>query len=143
VLLDRSASMARMHDGVRLVDHAVRKLPEITARVPAGARVEVAWFDSKVEPVGYVASGRSSIADVTAPAVLTGGTDFAAAMTWAAARCDAARTGGGPLAVHVVTDLQRTGFGNLEAFAFPKDVPVRVWDAGPAAAANVAVTEVR
>src|SRR5439155_2159701 len=109
----------------------------------AGARLEVAWFDSKVEPVGYVASGRSSIADVTAPAVLTGGTDFAAAMTWAAARCDAARTGGGPLAVHVVTDLQRTGFGNLEAFAFPKDVPVRVWDVGPAPAANVAVTEVR
>jgi hypothetical protein len=143
VLLDRSASMARLRDGVRLVDHAVQKLPEITARVPAGAKVEVAWFDSKVEPVGDTASGRSPVAGVTAPAALTGGTDFAAAMTWAAARCDAARDGGGPLAVHVVTDLQRTGFGSLEAFAFPKDVPVRVWDVGPAPAANIAVTEVR
>jgi hypothetical protein len=143
VLLDRSASMARTRDGARLVDHAVRKLPEIAARALAGARVEVAWFDSKVEPVGYAADGRSSFADVTAPAVLTGGTDFAAALTWAAACCDAARGGGGPLGVHVVTDLQRTGFGSLEAFAFPKDVPVRVWDVGPAAAANVAVTEVR
>jgi hypothetical protein len=142
VLLDRSASMARTRDGGRLVDHAVRMLPEIAARAPAGARVEVAWFDSKVEPVGYAADGRSSFADVTAPAALTGGTDFAAALTWAVARCDAAR-GGGPLAVHVVTDLQRTGFGSLEGFAFPKDVPVRVWDVGPAAAANVAVTEVR
>jgi Aerotolerance regulator N-terminal len=142
VLLDRSASMARTRDGARLVDHALRTLPQIAARVPAGARVEVAWFDTKVEPVGYAADGRSSFAGLAAPAALTGGTDFAAAMTWAAARCDAAR-GGGPLAVHVVTDLQRTGFGNLEAFAFPKDVPVRVWDVGPAAAANVAVTEVR
>src|SRR5262249_23785952 len=84
VLLDRSASMARIRDGVRLVDHAVRKLPEISAHVPAGCQVEVAWFDSKVEPVGYAASGRSSVADVSAPASLTGGTDFAAAMTWAA-----------------------------------------------------------
>src|SRR5215470_11345040 len=98
VLLDRSASMARTRDGARLVDHAVRALPDIAARAPAGARVEVAWFDSQVEPVGYAADGRSSFADVTAPAALTGGTDFAAALTWAAARCDAARGGGGPLA---------------------------------------------
>jgi hypothetical protein len=143
VLLDRSASMGRMRDGARLADHAVRTLPAIAARVPAGARVEVAWFDSKVEPVGYAASGRQSFADVTAPSALTGGTDFAAAMTWAAARCDTARSRGGPLAVHVVTDLQRTGFGSLEAFAFPKDVPVRVWHVGFPTAANVAVTEVR
>src|SRR5262249_30645113 len=138
-----TASMARTRDGARLVDHAVRTLPEIAARAPAGTRVEVAWFDSKVEPVGYAADGRSSFDDVTAPAALTGGTDFAAALTWAAARGDAARGGGGRRAAHVVTDLQRTGFGSLEAFASPKDVPVRVWDVGPAAAANVAVTEVR
>src|SRR5437660_1571393 len=100
VLLDRSASMARTRDGARLVDHALRTLPQIAARVPAGARVEVAWFDTKVEPVGYAADGRTSFADLAAPAALTGGTDFAAAMTWAAARCHAAR-GGGPLAVHV------------------------------------------
>ena len=38
--------------------------------------------------------------------------------------------------------LQRTGFGNLEAFTFPKDIQVHVWDVGPAASANVAVIEV-
>ena len=42
-----------------------------------------------------------------------------------------------------ITDLQRTGFGSLDTFTFPKDVPVRIWDVGPAASANVAVTEVR
>ena len=31
----------------------------------------------------------------------------------------------------------------LEAFSFPKDVPVHVWDVGAASSGNVAVTEVR
>ncbi len=142
VLIDRSASMGRQRDGVRLVELALRRLPEVVAGAPARSRVEVAWFDTKAEPVGSPGDGRVSLADLKAPEVLTGGTDFAAALTWAAARCDAAR-GSGPLAVHVLTDLQRSGFGTLEAFAFPKGVPVRVWDAGPAATGNVAVTEVR
>ena len=142
ILIDRSASMDRKRDGERLVEHALRMLPEVIARIPARSRVEVAWFDTKAEPVGSGGDGRVSLADLKAPASLTAGTDFAAALTWAAARCDAAR-GSGPLAVHVLTDLQRTGFGGLEAFAFPKDVPVRVWDAGPAPSGNVAVTEVR
>src|SRR5262249_45290173 len=108
----------------------------------ARSGVEVAWFDMKVEPVASSADGRVALASLEAPATLTGGTDFAAALTWAAARCAAVR-GGGPLAVHVLTDLQRTGFGNLEAFTFPKDIQAHVWDVGPAASANVAVTEVR
>lgn len=86
--------------------------------------------------------GRVSLASLEAPATLTGGTDFAAALSWAAGRCEAAR-GSGPLAVHILTDLQRTGFGNLEEFAFPKDVPVHVWDVGPAGSGNVAVTAAR
>src|ERR671930_789644 len=142
LLIDRSASMARQRDGLRLIDHAVRELPEVVARVPARSRVEVAWFDMKAEPVGSSEDGRLSLASLEAPAALTGGTDFAAALTWAAARCAAAR-GGGPLAVHVLTDLQRTGFGSLEDFTFPKDIPLHVWDVGPAGAGNVAVTEVR
>src|SRR5690242_18900464 len=142
VLIDRSASMARQRDGLRLIDHAVRQLPEVLAQAPARSAVEVAWFDMKAEPVGSSADGRVALASLEAPATLTGGTDYAAALSWAASRCAAAR-GGGPLAVHVLTDLQRTGFGNLEAFAFPKDVQVHVWDVGPAATANVAVTEIR
>jgi hypothetical protein len=142
VLIDRSASMDRQRDGERLVARALKELPAVVARTPARSRVEIAWFDTKVEPVASSDEGRVSLGDLKAPDALTGGTDFAAALTWAAARCDAAR-GNGPLAVHVITDLQRTGFGSLEAFAFPKDVPVRVWDVGPASAANVAVTEVR
>jgi hypothetical protein len=141
ILIDRSASMARLRDGERLIDRAVRQVPDVVARVPARSRVEVAWFDVKVEPVASSEDGRVSLAAVESPATLTGGTDFAAALSWAAARCAAAR--GGPLAVHVFTDLQRTGFGGLEDFTFPKDVPVRVWDVGPAASGNVAVTGVR
>ena len=142
VLIDRSASMDRKRDGERLVERAIREMPAVVARVPTRSRVEVAWFDSKVEPVGPSANGRVSLADLKAPATLTSGTDFAAALTWAGSRCEAAR-GGGPLAVHVITDLQRTGFGSLDTFAFPKDVPVHVWDVGPAPSGNVAVTEVR
>jgi hypothetical protein len=142
VLIDRSASMGRQRDGVRLIDRAVRELPEVLARVPARSRVEAAWFDVKAEPVGSAEDDRTALGSLKAPATLTGGTDFAAALSWAAARCAAAR-GSGPLAVHVLTDLQRTGFGSLEDFSFPKDVEVHVWDVGPAESGNVAVIGVR
>jgi hypothetical protein len=146
VLIDRSASMDRKRDGERLVDRALReKIPAAVARIPTRSRVEVAWFDSKVEPVGSSSDGRVSLSDLKAPATLTGGTDFAAALTWAGSRCEAAR-GGGPLAVHIITDLQQSGFGGVVSFAFPTDVPVYVWDVGPGpsvAGDNVAVTEVR
>src|SRR5262249_30396523 len=142
ILIDRSASMDRTREGVRLVDRAVKELPKVITQVPARSRVEIAWFDSKVEPLSASADGKVSIADVKAPESLACGTDFAAALTWAGSRCESAR-GGGPLAVHVITDLQRSGFGSLENFTFPKDVPVRMWDVGPAAVENVAVTEVR
>jgi hypothetical protein len=143
VLIDRSASMDRKLNGERLIDRAIReKVPVVITRTPNRARVEVAWFDTKVEPVGTSEDGRVSVDDLKAPDALTGGTDYAAALTWAGSRCEAAR-GSGPLAVHVITDLQRTGFGSLDTLAFPKDVPVHVWDVGPAATGNVAVTEVR
>src|SRR5947199_5563148 len=74
VLIDRSASMDRRRDGERLVEHALRKLPDVVSRVPARTRVEVAWFDSKVEPVAPGPDGRVSLADLKAPANLTGGT---------------------------------------------------------------------
>lgn len=141
ILIDRSASMDRKRDGERLVEHALKTLPEIVKGVPARARVEVAWFDSKVEAVPSE-DGKVSLSNLKAPEQLVGGTDFAAALTWAGSRCEAAR-GGGPLAVHVVSDLQRSGFGSLDTMAFPKDVPVKVWDVGPASIANVAITDVR
>jgi hypothetical protein len=142
VLVDRSASLARLHNGERLIDRAVRELPQVVVQAPVRSRVELAWFDMKPEPIGPSEDGRLSLTDLKAPTSLTGGTDYAAALTWAAARCEAAR-GGGPLEVHVLTDLQRTGFGALEAFTFPKDVPVHVWDVGMPTSGNVAVTEVR
>jgi hypothetical protein len=142
VLIDRSASMDRKRDGERLIERGLKDLPAIVARIPARSKVELAWFDTKVEPIGSSDDGRVSLSALKAPATLTGGTDFAAALTWAGSRCEAAR-GSGPLAVHVITDLQRTGFGSLDTFAFPKDVPVRVWDVGPAPTGNIAVTEVR
>ncbi len=142
ILIDRSASMNRTRDGERLIDRAVREMPSVIATIPARSRVEVAWFDSKVEPVASSSDGRVSADSLRAPGNLVGGTDFAAALTWAGSRCEAAR-GGGPLAVHVITDLQRTGFGSTDAFNFPKDVPVQVWDVGPAPVGNIAVTEVR
>lgn len=142
VLIDRSASMARQRDGRRLIDHAIQELGAVVARIPTRARVEAAWFDMKAEPMGSAEDGRVALTSLSAPANLTGGTDFSSALSWAAARCAAAR-GSGPLAVHILTDLQRTGFGSLEEFVFPKDVPVHLWEVGPAGTDNVAVTGVR
>ncbi len=142
ILIDRSASMERPRDGERLVDRAIKELPAVVAKAPARSRIEVGWFDSKVEPVRTAGEGKVNPSEVKAPAALTGGTDFAAALTWAGSRCEAAR-GNGPLAVHVITDLQRSGFGSVDTLSFPKDVPVQVWDVGPASTSNVAVTEVR
>src|SRR5437763_2984450 len=70
VLIDRSASMDRTRDGERLVEHALRKLPDVVGRIPTRSRVEVAWFDSKVEPVA-TPDGRVSLSDLKAPAALT------------------------------------------------------------------------
>ncbi|HEY7329283.1 MAG TPA: BatA domain-containing protein [Gemmataceae bacterium] len=142
LLIDRSASMSRKSNGERLIDHAVRELSAVVAQIPARSRVEAAWFDMKVEPIRPSEDGRVALAALEAPTTLTAGTDFAAALSWAAARCEAVR-GSGPLEVHILTDLQRTGFGSLEDFAFPKDVPVHVWDVGAAGSDNIAVTEVR
>jgi hypothetical protein len=143
VLIDRSASMGRQHEGGRPIDLAVKTLPDVLVKVPANCRVETAWFDTRVEPMGVPdEDGRVALSKLTGPAELTGGTDFAAALSWAAARCEAVR-GNGPIAIHVITDLQRSGFGNLEGFKVEKDIPVHVWDVGPASSANVAITEVR
>jgi hypothetical protein len=142
LLIDRSASMSRKSNGERLIDRAVRELSAVVAQIPARSRVEAAWFDKKVGPISPSEDGRLALTSLEAPATLMGGTDFASALSWAAARCAAAR-GSGPLEVHILTDLQRTGFGGLEDFAFPKDVPVHVWDVGPAGSENIAVTEVR
>ncbi len=143
VLIDRSASMSRERDGARLIDHALHELPGVLAGVPANSQVEAAWFDMRIQPIGTLDNdGRGTLARLEAPAALTGGTDFSAALTWAASRCEGAR-GRGPLSVTIITDLQRSGFGNLEGFTFPQDVLVNVVDVGERAAANVAVTEVR
>src|SRR5262245_30452357 len=58
VLIDRSASMDRKRDGVRLIDRAVRELPDVVAHAPARSRVEIAWFDMKVEPARSSEGGR-------------------------------------------------------------------------------------
>src|SRR5438046_4732776 len=73
LLIDRSASMSRQRDGIRLIDHAVRQLPEIVAQIPARSGVEVAWFDMKAEPIGASEDGRLALNSLEAPANLTGG----------------------------------------------------------------------
>jgi hypothetical protein len=142
VLIDRSASMGRERDGARLIDHAIRQLPEVLANVPANVPVRAAWFDVRVEAIEPSESAGGLLAGLEPPTALTGGTDYAAALTWAAERCEAAR-GKGPVSVTIITDLQGSGFGSLDGFNFPKDVPVSVVDVGPGAIANVAVTDVR
>src|SRR5262245_45427057 len=72
-LIDRSASMDRRREGERLIDRALReKIPAVIAQIPTRSRVEVAWFDSKVEPVAPK-DGRVSLSDLKAPEKLVGG----------------------------------------------------------------------
>ena len=71
VLIDKSASMDRKRDGERLVDRAIREtVPAVVAHIPTRSRVEVAWFDSKVEPVASADDGSVSLSNLKAPATL-------------------------------------------------------------------------
>ncbi|XZE19588.1 BatA domain-containing protein [Pirellulaceae bacterium SH449] len=138
ILIDRSASMSMPGRQGRLVDDAVAEAIKRANALGEDAKVEWAWFDRQIEPV--LDDGTRLIA----PRVLTGGTNFAAAIAYARDRVHAHPTS---LAdVFLISDMQRSGLNDnlseVTDWKFPVDVPVHVVDVGRPAASNLAITSV-
>ncbi len=138
VLLDRSASMTMQGQSGRLLDDAIAAASEYVERSNGEGNVRWAWFDAHVEPLPEGTTRPSP------PRVLSGDTNYFAALSWARDRI-AAR----PLSkaeVILVTDLQAIGLASADTaakdLAFPRDVPVRIIDIGRPAANNCAILSV-
>lgn len=139
VLVDRSASMAMKGNAGRLIDDGVSSASQWTADRQAEATVEWAWFDSQVEPLEPGETRPSS------PQVLSGDTDYAAALNWARDRLSLDRD---TLAeVLLVTDLQQSGLVSeglpLDGNVLPATVPFHLIDVGRPAANNLAINAIR
>ena len=141
VLIDRSASMELRDGRERLIDQAVDAAKKIIKESGSNARIEVAFFDHTVRPVGAdEGNGRADdvIRGLIAPEATFCSTDFGAAFSWARDIC--VKAGRGEKELHVFTDLQRSGLDWSEVEAMPDDVHVELHDLGRDSSNNVAVT---
>lgn len=141
VLIDRSASMELRSGRERLIDQAVDQAKTIIRESGSNARVELAFFDHTVRPIGADREdGERSdvIAELIAPEATYCATDFGAAFSWARDIC--VKAGSADKELHVFTDLQRSGLDWSEVVEMPDDVRVEIHDLGVDSANNVAVT---
>lgn len=138
VLVDRSASMAMKGNSGRLIDDAVSAAAKWVGDRPSDATIEWAWFDSQVEPLEIDSSRPSS------PQILSGDTDYWAALNWVRDRLHLDRKV--QAEVLMVTDLQQSGLISDrltgEPFSFPTDVPFHLIDVGRPAANNLAINAI-
>jgi Aerotolerance regulator N-terminal/von Willebrand factor type A domain len=142
VLIDRSASMELRTGQERLIDQAVDQAKGIIAESGESVRVELAFFDHTVRPVGTEGNEEAGemLASLSAPETTFGATDFGAAFSWARDVC--IKAGRTEKTLHVFTDLQRSGLDWSEITEMPADVQVEIHDLGRDSPNNVAVTEV-
>ncbi|MBC8350577.1 MAG: BatA domain-containing protein [Planctomycetes bacterium] len=141
VLIDRSASMELRAGRERLIDQAVDQAKTIIKERGKNARIELAFFDHTVRPVGSdEGNGRvdDAINELIAPEATYCSTDFGAAFSWARDIC--VKAGRAEKELHVFTDLQRSGLDWSEVAAMPDDVQVELHDLGRDSPNNVAVT---
>ncbi len=141
VLIDRSASMELRNGRERLLDQAVDQAKQIIKDSGRNARIEVAFFDHTVRPVGADEGGGqvdNAIKNLIASETTFCSTDFGAAFSWARDIC--VKAGRAEKELHVFTDLQRSGLDWSEVAAMPDDVLVELHDLGRDKANNVAVT---
>ncbi len=149
VLLDRSASMGVRTQGGRLLDRAVAEAQKIVAGCSDGTELEVAYFDHTVHPLGSNSLGpdgppnstevtRDLVADLTPPESVYSTTDYGAALAWARDIC--VQSGRLRKEIYLLTDLQRSGFDQMQPKPLPADVDVHLIDVGEPYPKNVAVT---
>ncbi|RCS43540.1 hypothetical protein DTL42_18765 [Bremerella cremea] len=138
ILIDRSASMAMKGNAGRLIDDAVSAAAEWSAERRADQTVQWAWFDSQVEPL------EAGVTRPSSPQILSGDTNYLAALRWARDRLHLDRATQGE--VLLVTDMQQSGLVGEsltdEAVSLPPDVPFHLIDVGRPAANNLAITAV-
>jgi len=155
ILIDRSASMDLKGDQGRLIEQALAEARKIVADQPVRTRVEVAFFDDTVRPLGEgsqeagkdegAQGNRDStvklLADVKVPAAAFHATNYGAAISWA--RDLSIRAAASSQELHLFTDLQRSGLDWAEVDPLPPAVAVHLHDLGRAVVNNIAVTEAR
>lgn len=155
ILIDRSASMDLKGDAGRLIDQALAEARSIVGNQPVRTRIEVAFFDDAVRPLGegsQTADGHEAeqgnrdsvsrlLADAKVPAASFHATNYGAAINWA--RDLSIRAAAQSQVLHLFTDLQRSGLDWAEVDPLPASVEVHLHDLGRAVVNNLAVTEAR
>jgi hypothetical protein len=167
VLIDGSATMDLKQEGTRLVDRAIREARELVVSQPVRTRIEVAFFDHAVRPLGNGnangsngnangSSGKESndaqagtnrtdalaeLSRLAPPAMSHRATDYGAAIAWARDIC--VRSGLPERELHLFTDFQRSGLDWSEVDPLPADTKVRLHDLGRPVVNNIGVTEAR
>lgn len=145
ILIDQSATMERRGDSGRLIDQAVAEARKILGEVGDAAETRVAFFDHVVHPLssgddaGKMTS--SLLKQLSAPASLTGATNFSAAMAWARDVCVKSKQQ--KQRVVLLTDLQRSGLDWAETESLPSGVQIDVIDLGQQQTSNAAVSAVK
>lgn len=130
--------MAMKGNSGRLIDDAVSAAAKWANDRQADATIEWAWFDSQVEPLESGSSRPSS------PQILSGDTDYWAALNWVRDRLHLDRRA--QAEVFMVTDLQQSGLISDrlagETLSLPTDVPFHLIDVGRPAANNLAINSI-
>ena len=138
ILIDRSASMSMQGTQGRAIDVAMEKAMSSARELGVDARIDWAWFDSKVvpfQPNDGVLKLPSSKSVST-----SGHTNYSAAIAWARDRL--AEDNRAKSDVVMITDLQRRGLGDPTEVHFPPDVPFQIIDVGRDAASNLAISRI-
>lgn len=146
ILLDRSASMELVGDRGRLLDVAVQQAQDVAAGCGEGTRIEAAWFDHAVHPLGGTdrpdSPSRSTLSldELEPPEAAWSTTDYGRALAWARDVC--VQSDRGRKEIHLFTDLQRSGLDRTDAEPLPEDIEVHLADLGRPIVNNVAVIRV-
>jgi len=138
ILIDRSASMSMQGTQGKAIDVALEKAISSARELGADAKIDWAWFDSKVVPF---LPGDGGLRLPSSKGIsTTGHTNYAAAIAWARDRL--AVDNRAKSDVVMITDLQRRGLGDPTEIHFPPDVPFQIIDVGREAASNLAVSRI-
>lgn len=145
ILIDQSATMQLKGEQGKLLDQAVAAAQKLIENAGTQSRIEVAFFDHAVHPLGAGADGTTtdsrSASTLTVPQSTNGATNFGTAIAWARDICIKAPDGAKQF--HFFTDLQQSGLDWTEVEAFPTDVAVHLHDLGQSVVNNLAVTDLR
>jgi IS1 family transposase len=149
VLIDKSASMQLMADGVSLTAEAVAQTREIIRDADDNTKFEIAFFDHQVHPLlsqGEPEQGSNEskttsrlLQELKVPEPGYSATDYATAFRWAHDICVNSKSDLRQL--HVFTDLQQSGLAWSDVEPMPKEVKVNVHDLGRDLPNNIAITE--